>query len=108
MKRFGRRRKVVLLGTALALLGLAVAAASAIGDSVTSGNLEISIEGKVTPTKLPKNEPAPISLNVSGTIGTTDGSHVPALKTIALNSTRTGRSTPKDCRPVTPRSCSRR
>jgi hypothetical protein len=90
MKRIGRRRKVALLGTALALLGLAVAAASAIGDSVTAGNLEISIEGKVTPTKLPKNEPAPISLNVSGTIATTDGTHVPALKTIALKFDKNG------------------
>ena len=43
---------------------------------VKKGNIEIEIEGSVSPTKLSRTTPQPITLNLSGKAGTTDGSHV--------------------------------
>jgi hypothetical protein len=85
MKAGSRKRAAKLLG-ALAAVAMLVAAvvSGASGDTVKAGNLEVSIDGGVSPKKLPKNTPAPITLKVKGSIGTTDGSHVPALKTVDL------------------------
>jgi hypothetical protein len=69
---------------ALAAAALALLVSSALGNTVRLGNLEISIEGQISPTKLPKKVPAPITLEVSGSVKTADGSHPPALKTLAL------------------------
>jgi len=87
----GRGRLWGILGAlgALAALGVLLVSGAA-GDVVRSGNLEISIEGGITPKKLPKHKPAPITLKVKGSIATTDGSHVPALKTIDLQFDRHG------------------
>jgi hypothetical protein len=66
----------------VALVAAVVSGAS--GDTVKAGNLEVSIDGGITPKKLPKKAPGPITLKVKGSIGTTDGTHVPALKTVNL------------------------
>lgn len=80
-----RARAARLGGAALALLcAAALTAALAGAEAVKLGNLEISIDGQISPTKLPKAKPAPISLKVSGSVATLDGSHPPALKTLAL------------------------
>jgi hypothetical protein len=79
---------VAFAASALALLALL--AGAALGETVKAGNLIVSIEGGVTPAKLSKKTPAPIALEVSGSIETTDGSHVPALKTLALQFDRHG------------------
>jgi hypothetical protein len=76
------------LAALAALTALAVAAAA--GDTVRAGDLIVTIDGSVSPTKLPKGAPAPITLKVSGSIKTADGSHVPALKTLALQFDRHG------------------
>ncbi len=72
-----------------ALLGVAVIAAallisSAAGQVIRVGNLIVEVEGGVSPKALPKATPAPITLNVSGSVKSADGSHVPALQTLAL------------------------
>jgi hypothetical protein len=82
--RTKRRRAAGLGGAALCLLLATALATAAGGETVRLGNLEISIEGKIAPTKLPKAKPAPISLEVSGSVATADHSHPPALKTLAL------------------------
>jgi hypothetical protein len=79
----GRRARAALLGLGALALG-ALAVSSALGSTVQAGNLSVEIEGQISPTKLPKTTPAPITLTVSGKIATTDGTHVPALKTLAL------------------------
>jgi len=85
------RGKKRVIGLGLALLATAALVASvASGDTVTAGNLTIEIEGGISPTKLPKKTPAPITLTVSGAVKTTDGSHPPALKTIALEFDKNG------------------
>jgi hypothetical protein len=83
------RRLAALAAVAMLLLSAPIAA-SAIGETVRFENLIVSIEGGITPTKLPRQKPAPISLNVSGQIETADGAHVPALQTLALQFDRHG------------------
>lgn len=85
MKRRGisrTRALIALLAAAVAATALVVAAAS--GDVVRAGNLEIEIEGGVTPKKLSKKTPTPITLTIEGAVKTADGTHPPALKTLEL------------------------
>jgi hypothetical protein len=83
-----RHRIVIPLLLALAvLLGAAVAQ----GQLSQKGNLRISFDGGFTPQSLPRDRPAPITVNVEGSIGTTDGSHPPALRTLEIELNRNGR-----------------
>ena len=94
--RASRGRRLAALGggliAALGVVALSVSllVAGAMGETVRAGNLIISIEGGITPTKLPKGTPAPITLKASGSIKTVDGAHVPALKTLSLEFDRHG------------------
>jgi len=77
------------LGAALALVvaGIATAEKPTI---VQAGNLKLTLNGGFTPKALPKNKPAPITLNVSGKIETTDGTHAPALKEVVVETDKNG------------------
>src|SRR5258708_6381902 len=90
MKHF-KSKSVRLSVLGFVLLAVAAAIASvASGDTVTAGNLTIEIEGGVSPQKLSKTTPMPITLTVSGSVKTGDGSHPPALKTVALEFDKNG------------------
>ncbi len=60
------------------------ATATALAVSAQAGKVVIEIEGGISPTRLAKKTPTPITLKINGAIKTTDGSHVPALKTLDL------------------------
>jgi hypothetical protein len=81
-------RRILISAFALAA-GLAVVMASfAVAEKPTvvrAGNLILKINGGVTPRKLPRHRLAPITLNASGAIGTTDGSQPPALKEVTID-----------------------
>jgi hypothetical protein len=88
-------RKFLTLTAALcALMALtAVGFASAAGEgpvTVQVGNLKFTADGHFTPKALSKKTPAPISLQASGKIATTDGSHPPALKSVELETDKNG------------------
>jgi hypothetical protein len=74
---------------ALAAIGALIVSGAA-GEVVKAGNLEVSVEGGISPKKLPKKGKAPITLKVEGKIKTNDGSHVPVLKTINLQFDKNG------------------
>jgi hypothetical protein len=76
-----RVRVAVLLGVMvlLALLG-----SSASGQTVRAGNLIVTVEGGFTPHRLPKTDPASITLSARSTIRTADGTHLPALDFLKL------------------------
>jgi hypothetical protein len=57
---------------------------------IRAGNLVLTFNGGISPTRLPKREMAPVSLNVSGKIASSDGTHVPALKEFVLETDRNG------------------
>ena len=85
-----RRRRLAALAGVAAVLSAALVVSAATGETVRYGNLVVSIEGSISPTKLSRRTPTPIALKVSGSIETADGSHVPALKTVALKFDRHG------------------
>lgn len=79
-----------LIGLVAALAIGATTAASA--DLVKRGNLLVSFDGGIAPTKLPRHSPAPVSMAVDSTIRTTDGADPPPqLRTIAIAINRKGR-----------------
>jgi hypothetical protein len=75
------------------LLALAVllGAGAARGELSQKGNLRIAFDGGFTPRDLPRERPAPITVDVEGSIGTTDGSRPPALQRFEIELNRAGR-----------------
>jgi hypothetical protein len=75
-------RKHLIWATAVAagLTLIVVAAALAKPEVVRVGNLFLRDNGGIVPSKLPKHEQAPITADLNAQIGTTDGSHPPAIE----------------------------
>jgi hypothetical protein len=69
---------------------MAVLVSSATGITVKGGILEATFEGKISPTAFPKKEKAPVALSLEGKLKTTDGSHIPAVKTVSLDFDKAG------------------
>src|SRR5690349_5180367 len=93
-----RKRLITTLALAAALAvavaGIATAEKPTI---VQAGNLKLTLNGGFSPKALPKKgKPAPISLNVSGKIDTTDGTHPPALKEVVVETDKNGSIDVKD------------
>jgi hypothetical protein len=53
------------------------------------GTLFLRDNGGISPTKLPKDRQAPISASLNAQIGTTDGSHPPAIKSVVADFDKT-------------------
>ena len=86
-----RRSRHLLRALAVAAaLGL-VFAASSLGkpEVVRVGNLFLRDNGGISPTKLPRRGRAPIAASLNGRIGTTDGSHPPALSAVIADFDKT-------------------
>jgi|SRR5689334_18964395 len=87
-------RKRLISITALAAAVAVVVAGIATADKPTIvqvGNLKLTLNGGFSPKALPKKgKPAPITLNVSGQIQTTDGTHPPALKEVVVETDKNG------------------
>jgi hypothetical protein len=80
---------VVALAMTLAVVAAAVAVAAGEKPTIVeAGNLRLSIGGGLSPTVLPKDALAPVSLHVDGGLADADGSPPPALKEITLDSDR--------------------
>lgn len=81
-RRSGRRARAAAVLGAIGLLALLGSSAS--GQTVRAGNLVVTVEGGFTPHKLPKADPASITLSARSTIATADGTHLPALDFLNL------------------------
>jgi hypothetical protein len=79
-----RHRIALFALAAVVALAAATFGQSAMGTTVTAGNLVVTADGGVSPNALPKHKLAPITLRIRGSIRTTDGTHVPPLRTLAL------------------------
>ena len=77
-----RKLAALCLGAALALLGLAV---SANAETAQKGTLRAVFNGQIAPVKLPRSEPAPVSVQMGGKITTTDKSTPPKLERILFD-----------------------
>lgn len=73
----------------LLAIGLAIAT-GARGERAQRGNLVFSLEGRIAPLKLPRDHPAPISVNLVGGLRTVDGSTLPRVTQIELGLPRQG------------------
>lgn len=86
------RRRALIIGALAALTALSAAAIAAAEKPaiVRAGELELTINGGVTPKALPKSKLAPITLNVSGKIAEANGSHPPALVEAIVDTDKNG------------------
>ncbi len=80
---------IPLLLMAFGLLGAGLAQAELSQD----GNVRISFGGDFSPHSLPRDRLAPVRIDIQGAIGTTDGSHPPAVQRIEIGLNRNGRLT---------------
>jgi hypothetical protein len=87
-----KRRGAVLAATALAAAALgSFAISGAFGAQIVRvGNLIAEIDGRISPSKLPRKAPAPITLKLEGSLKTADGAHPPAMKEVFLEFDRQG------------------
>ncbi len=91
-KHRNMRKRLTLIfavGAAVAVAASAVALAAK-PTVVHAGNLVLELNGGVSPTALPKKSFAPVSLNVSGGISTSNGTHPPALKELNILTDKNG------------------
>jgi hypothetical protein len=77
-----RRSGAVLAAALLALVWLNVAP----GDAERSGRagVIVSLDGSVSPRRLPRQRPVPVSLTLTGTVHSVEASQVPPLESIEL------------------------
>jgi hypothetical protein len=75
------RTTAVALGFAL----IVVAGALAKPHVIRAGDLFLRDNGGITPSRLPRRSQAPIEGHIDATIGTTDGTHPPAVKTVDID-----------------------
>src|SRR3954453_21884962 len=78
----GPRRRIVTLAVLLAVVGALAAVAHA--ETIQSGDVRVSFQADFTPKALPREQPAPISVDFEGRISTTDETHPPALTTLRI------------------------
>jgi hypothetical protein len=79
------RIRAAAIGAVLALAALSVGSAQAKPHVIRAGNLFLRDDGGISPSKLPRHEQVPISAHIDAEIGTTDGSHPPAVKTLNID-----------------------
>ena len=79
--------RMVLLG---ALIASALLAAGAGGETVRSGNLQVSFGGSVAPQVLPRTGRTPISVAIRGYVRSLSGGPPPSLRRIAIEVNRLG------------------
>lgn len=83
-----RQRSGSALAALLGLLLLTAAVATAV--VVQSGNLRITVLSQIAPYRLPRAEPAPITVFVAGHVSSPDGGIPPQLKRMRIEVNRHG------------------
>lgn len=90
-------RRQLAIFTLLAFAVLAASAPAQVKEFVIiqKGNLRVKFGAEFTPSTLPRERPAPITVEVAGAIATTDGSHPPPLRKLEIAINRHGRISTK-------------
>ncbi len=73
----------IAIGAGFALI--VVAGALAQPHVIRAGNLFLKDDGGIFPSRLPRHGQVPISARIDAEIGTTDGSHPPAVRTLNID-----------------------
>jgi hypothetical protein len=82
-----RYRPFIGLALAVVLLGAGLAHA----ELSQKGSLRLSFDARFSPHALPRDRDVPVTVSLSGSIRTTDGSRPPQLRTISIAVNRYGR-----------------
>ncbi|HEX5762144.1 MAG TPA: hypothetical protein VFY04_03375 [Solirubrobacterales bacterium] len=80
-------RKFIGLALAIALLAAGVAQA----ELTQKGNLRLAFDARFSPHSLPRERDVPVTVTLSGSIRTTDGSRPPQLRTMSIAVNRYGK-----------------
>ncbi len=80
-----RKHLVCAMAVGAGLALIIVASALAKPHVIRSENLFLKDDGGIFPSRLPKHSQMPISARIDAEIGTTDGSHPPAVKTLNID-----------------------
>ena len=83
----GRRLLIVALFAALPLAGIAASQAQ----TLQKGDVRVKFDADFTPHVLPRQQAAPVRIEIEGGITTTDGSHPPSLQWLEVELNRKGR-----------------
>jgi hypothetical protein len=78
----GTRRRLFTLALLLTVAGALTAVARA--EVIQSGDVRVSFHADFSPKALPRERPAPISVDFEGRISTSDGTHPPALRQLRI------------------------
>jgi hypothetical protein len=81
------------LSIGLLLAAVLLVGGVAEGERIQIGNVVVGFDGGFSPSALPRREPVPVTVNFSGSIGTTDGTRPPALRLLQIELNRHGRLT---------------
>lgn len=82
-----RRRLAIFALLAFVAVG---GAAGARAEKLQSGDLLVKFDANFDPHSLPRTRPAPVRIEIQGSIATTDGSHPPALRWLEVELNRHG------------------
>ena len=77
------KRRLLLLFAVPALLAC-LCAGMASGERSQRGNLIVSLDGELTPLKLPRDRPAPVAVHLEGGLQTADGALLPRVTRVEL------------------------
>ena len=89
----GGKSRIVAGAMALAVAAALIVAIGAEAEQpvrIRTGNLDLTFNGGVKPTRISRTKLTPISFDVSGKIGTVDGTHPPALTEFVLETDPAG------------------
>jgi hypothetical protein len=84
------RRRLIFIPILVALLSLGGGAISS-AEVEQVENLRVNFSADFEPNALPRDEAAPVKVNIEGKIATTDGSHPPPLRWLEISLHRSGR-----------------
>jgi hypothetical protein len=87
----GLSRRGALLAALVTLAALSAAVGVAGGEEVQRGDLIVSLDGELSPLTLPRHELAPVAVELSGRLRTTDGAPPPQVSRFELRLPRQAR-----------------
>ena len=82
--RSPHRKTAIAVATAAAVAAAMALSAMASAEIVQKGTLQVSFDGGIAPVRLPRTEPAPVTVQTDGKVKTTDKSTPPKLERILL------------------------
>ncbi len=85
----GTRRRLATLALLLTAFGALAGLARA--EVIQAGDVRVNFHAGFSPTSLPRETPAPISVELDGRVSTTDGSQPPALSRLLVELNSAGR-----------------